>query len=438
MPSEDATDERRQRGLAIAAVCKITQKHDQWIVPSQTGNGSYRVNLNPAPFVPMCTCPDYEARSEPCKHVYAVRYVIEREKDGDGSETVIETVTVTKKTCAPRKTYKQNWPAYNQAQTNEKAKFQALLSDLCRGIVEEPRLPKRGMQPLSLADALFASVFKVFSTVSGRRFSCDLADAHTKDYLSRLPHYNTVFTYLDNPALTPILRGLIAESAKPLKAVEVDFAVDSSGFTSSKFVRWFDHKYGRPMQKHDWVKVSLMTGVKTNIVTAVEVDERYAGDCPRFAPLVKTTAESFTLREVSADCAYSSYENNDLVAELGGTPFIAYKANTKAKKGGMYEKMFHYYNLRRDDFLTHYHKRSNVETTFSMIKAKFGDSLRSKSDTAMANEALCKVLCHNLCCLIQSMYELGIKTQFWGEDVEPVQEIESDTVMDECGAWAWV
>jgi len=62
-----------------------------------------------------------------------------------------------------------------------------------------------------------------------------------------------------------------------------------------------------------------------------------------------------------------------------------------------------------------YHKRSNVESTFSMIKAKFGDRLRSKTKTAQINEALCKVLAHNLCCLIQSVYELGIEPSFWQE-----------------------
>lgn len=41
--------------------------------------------------------------------------------------------------------------------------------------------------------------------------------------------------------------------------------------------------------------------------------------------------------------------------------------------------------------------------------------LRSKTRTAQINEALCKVLAHNLCCLIQSMYELGIEPTFWQE-----------------------
>lgn len=62
-----------------------------------------------------------------------------------------------------------------------------------------------------------------------------------------------------------------------------------------------------------------------------------------------------------------------------------------------------------------YHRRSNVETTFSMIKAKFGERLRSKTHTAQINEVLCKVLAHNLCCVIQSMYELGIEPDFRAE-----------------------
>jgi len=61
----------------------------------------------------------------------------------------------------------------------------------------------------------------------------------------------------------------------------------------------------------------------------------------------------------------------------------------------------------------HYRKRSNVESAFSMMKRKFGDSLRSKTDVAMVNETLCKILCHNLVVLIHEMCELGIDPVFW-------------------------
>ncbi len=74
--------------------------------------------------------------------------------------------------------------------------------------------------------------------------------------------------------------------------------------------------------------------------------------------------------------------------------------------------MYHFFMQNREKFLEHYHQRSNAETAFSQIKGKFGDSLRSKSDTGQINEALAKVLCHNLCVLVQAMHELGIEPAF--------------------------
>jgi hypothetical protein len=51
-----------------------------------------------------------------------------------------------------------------------------------------------------------------------------------------------------------------------------------------------------------------------------------------------------------------------------------------------------------------------------MLKAKFRDHLRSKTDAAMRNEVFCQFLCHNICVVIQSQCELGIEPVFWGEE----------------------
>jgi len=67
---------------------------------------------------------------------------------------------------------------------------------------------------------------------------------------------------------------------------------------------------------------------------------------------------------------------------------------------------------KNDEFMQHYNKRSNVETCFHMIKSKFGDSVRSKKMTSQVNELLIKVLCHNICVVIQEVCELGIKAEF--------------------------
>lgn len=403
---------REQRGLELAKSVNIQpvgKGVGKWIVPSSTGNGRYTVDLNST--IKRCTCPDYETRRCKCKHIFAVEYAIRRqtktETNNEGETVVTEIVTATKRT-----TYKQNWPAYNAAQTQEKTQFQVLLHDLCKAVPEP--IQTFGRPRLPLADMVFSSAFKVYSTVSGRRFMCDLRDAHEKGYMSKMPNHTAIFDYMALPEMTPILHTLIKRSAAPLQAVETDFAVDASGFSTSRTVTWFNTRYGHEQDNKDWIKLHLMCGVKTNVVTSVEISERHAHDSQFFGSLVEDTAQRFKIREVSADKAYSSRANLLTVQSKGGTAYIPFKSNATGEAGGceLWKKMYHFYSLNRDEFLPLYHKRSNAESTFSMIKAKFGDSLRSKSDVAIINEALCKVLCHNICCVIQSVFELGIKADF--------------------------
>lgn len=164
--------------------------------------------------------------------------------------------------------------------------------------------------------------------------------------------------------------------------------------------------------EHDWCKAHFICGVKTNVVTAVEVHERNSNDAPQLPSLLNTTTQNFTVKELSADCAYANVNNFEVIDQHNVTPYVAFKSSHTGKSGGLFQKAFHFFNFQRETFLAHYHKRSNVESTVMMVKTKFGDAVRSKTDVAMKNEVLCKVLCHNLCCLISAFYELGIEATF--------------------------
>ena len=399
--------DREQRGMILAAMAKIVQRGGKWVVPSQTGDGK-KYTVNPDDQSPCCTCPDFEMHGHTCKHIYAVRIVRQRELFDDGSERITESVTFSQ--TVERKTYSQQWPAYNRAQVAEKDLFQQLLAALCKGIEEPPRATGRPRTPL--ADVVFSACFKVFSTLSGRRFMCDLQDAHTKGHVGSVPHYNSIFRHLENEKLTPILTQLIERSSLPLTAIEQDFAADSTGFTTSRFHRWFDHKYGAERKEHDWVKVHLMVGVVTHVVTAAEIYDRNTNDSPILPSLLDTTAKNFKVSEVSADNQYSSERNLQAIAMHGAKAYIPFRSNATGGVGGLYAKALHFFSLYREEFMASYHKRSNIESANSMIKAKFGDSVRSKTTVAMKNEALCKILCHNICCLIQAMHEFGVRPDF--------------------------
>ncbi len=306
-----------------------------------------------------------------------------------------------------------NWTAYNAAQSEEKTRFVALLADLCNTIPQPEQA--MGRPRLPLADMLFAAAYKVYVGFSARRFTSDLKDAQMRGLISNAAHFNSVNRYMANPELTGVLKNLVTASSLPLKAAESDFAVDSSGFSTSRFVRWYSKKHGKVKDNREWVKVHLMCGTNTKTVTSVEVSGWIAHDTNYFVPLVERIAGNFQLGDVLADKAYLSRKNFKAVEELGGTPFVPFKSNTvepTESEEPIWARMYYYFMYNRMAFMEHYHMRSNVESAFSMVKGKFGDSVRSKSDTGQVNEALCKVLCHNICCLVQAIHELGIEPTF--------------------------
>jgi transposase len=404
-------DAREQRGRELAGRLRIVQNPSgKWVVPSDSGQGKYVVDAD----APACTCPDFELNRRPCKHVWAVRFTIQAVPEQEG-ETPAAPAEKPK-----RPTYRQVWGAYNSAQTSEKWLFQVLLHEMCKGVREPKRpRPKGGRPPLLLADVVFSACFKVYSTFSGRRFMTDLRDAHERGHVTKAIHYNSIFKYLEDDALTPVLRALVTVSSLPLKAVDVSFAVDSSGFGTSRYIKWHDTKHGVERRQAEWVKCHLAVGTKTGIVTAAHVERQDTGDAPHFPALVGATARNFDVREVQADKAYCSLTNLQAAASVGATPFIPFRSNATHEKGGLWSEMFTYFCEHRDTFMQRYHQRSNVESVFSAIKRKFGDSVRSKADTAMVNEVLCKVVAHNVCVVIQEMHELDIAGRFWEDDVAP-------------------
>lgn len=411
---------REERGLVIAATNRLHRNADgTWKVPSQTPRSEitfYTVNLE----TKTCTCPDCNEGGFVCKHYFAASIVHKRDVLPDG--TVIEQQQLA--FTAKKVTYKQDWASYNVAQATEKRRFQVLLAELCRNVPEKHRArDRRGPKPHFNRDAVFAMVFKVYCQLSSRRFSTDLLEAHEKGYTLRAIPGLKITSFFENPEFAPILNALIGESARPLRTVESCFAIDSSGFGTSKFERYYDHKYGTTRMKAKWVKTHIACGVKTNVVTAVRILDQDAADSPQFIPLVKETARGgFEIGEVSADKAYGSLENFEALTKIGGEAYIAFKANATGKIGGAFERAFHYFQFNQEEYMNHYHKRSNVESTFSMVKRKFGDAVRSKVDAAMINEVLCKFICHNLCCLIMEQETLGIVPVLWKDELKTAKE----------------
>ena len=183
-------DVREQKGLEIAARLPLQRHGDTWRVPSQSGGSIYTVQVVGGSFT--CTCPDYETRQLACKHIYAVRFTQERERG-----PIQVPLSPQHEDCP---TYPQQWKSYNTAQRNEQRELMRLLFNLCRTIPEPEYV--FGRPRLSLSDMVFSSALKVYSTLSGRRFMGDLDTAYEKGYIAQVPHYSSIYRYMENADLT--------------------------------------------------------------------------------------------------------------------------------------------------------------------------------------------------------------------------------------------
>ena len=68
------TNNRQEQGQMIASIKNAVKRINDvtYIVNSQSGSGSYTINLNKIGFV--CSCPDHQYRDVKCKHIHAVEF----------------------------------------------------------------------------------------------------------------------------------------------------------------------------------------------------------------------------------------------------------------------------------------------------------------------------------------------------------------------------
>ena len=389
-------ESRQIKGQQIADNGKIKFERGIHFVPSTTTQGKvYKVNSTTL----ECNCPDYSFRKEPCKHAYAVA----------SQQGKVDNSNVAE---FPKNRYGQKWAIYNKSQTTEKSEFLRLISDLTRDIHEPQQT--NGRPALPLGDMVFAIVYKVYSQMSSRRFTTDIEAAHAQGYIDECPHFNSLIRYMDKESLTPILESLIEATAQPLSALETSFAVDSTGMSISNSVSWHraKHQDKAMLERKNWIKLHCAVGIKTNVISSCKITDKHGHDHSNFIPVMDATRKNFDVKEVMADKAYSSKEHVTYSDLHGISPYIPFKDSVQSynvDQNPRWSRYYHYFALNRSEFIAKYNMRSNVETTFHMLKSKFGGLLKSRTFNGQRNEALCKVICHNICCLIQAINEFGIE-----------------------------
>ncbi len=354
-----------------------------------------------------CTCLFWQDRKTPCKHVLAALRWLDPNPPPILDEDLARPA---------RKTYPQQAPArYDEAQQKEHLLFDALLWDLL-GTVNERIAEggRRGRPAIPIRVQALIAIRKVHLAMSSRRARGLLMALHGggKGILPKIPNYTAPSRFFNREQATAILIDLIEKSGLVLKEIEDKgtAAVDSSGFCTTSMGAYFTEKHD-PDRRHKWLKAHLAIGVKTHIVMSVVITDEHGADYTQFVPLLtRLSAAGHRPAWVVADKAYLGRENLESASRLGMEPYIPFKTNSRGLSHGspMWNRKYHEFMAKRDEFDEIYHRRSNVEATFSALKRKLGEPLLSHNEGARINELLAKVLAYNVGVVIQQSIIHGL------------------------------
>lgn len=231
---------------------------------------------------------------------------------------------------------------------------------------------------------------------------------------AKIPCFKTLCNYRENPLISNLLDELIVESSKPLKEIEHDFATDATGIKTKLFSSWYSIRCKKEIRKRDHLTIHVTTGIKSNIVTALNVEIKSGNDNKIFREHVDKTSENFKANEFSGDGKYWCKENCRKVYEVGAKPYFKVWKNWSGKSRGCmpWKNMNLESKNNPEEYGKHYHKRSNVESTNMSKKMIHGDKVYSKINSARVNEETLRWINYNINVLNRAKYEWGIIPKF--------------------------
>jgi len=230
----------------------------------------------------------------------------------------------------------------------------------------------------------------------------------------KIPCFKTLCSYRAEPFLHNVLDDLIEESSRPLIKIEKDFATDSTGIRTKLFSTWYSLRCKKRIKRRDHLTIHITTGVKSNIVTALNVEIKKGKDNIIFREHVDKTSKNFKINEWSGDGMYWAKENCKRIAEKNGKPFFKCKKSWNGKQGGCpsWKKMNQQFIDDEAEYKKHYHKRSNVESANQSKKMLHGDKVYSKLNSARINEETLRWINYNINVLNRSKCEWNIIPKF--------------------------
>ena len=212
--------------------------------------------------------------------------------------------------------------------------------------------------------------------------------------LTSLFSYKTIERAYGELEVWQILEEVFELTNSSVADLEREFGPDGSGLATS-CKQNYETDRAKDQTHKGYEKIIVMVGLKYKLVSAFKfADKPTAHDSLYFESLLADTARRYSRVDlVSGDSGFLSRVNCDLVVGVGGVPrFYPKKNSLLCSKGSRaWRVMLEELALDPQKWLLEYHRRSNVEGCFSVLKRDNFLPLRKKLVVRRRQEAFSRV-----------------------------------------------